>query len=147
MDKRSKAISRVAVICTMALCGAACTGCKPSARAVDGRVTLSGQPLDQAAIVFVPLEPGRKKTGAPIVAGKYQLPREDGLLPGSYRVEIVDNPPLGDPHLRKSKSPEANHGGPPRRVLPYIYAHDSPLSVVIEPDGTTTFDFDLKERL
>lgn len=145
MDKRSKAISRVAVICTLALCGAGCPGCKPSARAVDGRVTLSGQPLDQAAIVFVPLESGRKKTGAQIVAGKYQLPREIGLTPGSYRVEIVDNPPLGDPHSRKSKSSEAN-GVPPRRVLPYIYAHDSPLTVAIEAEGASTFDFDLKDR-
>jgi hypothetical protein len=152
MDKRSKTtnasqtIGKLAVCCTMALCGAACTGCKPAARAVEGRVTLAGEPLDEAAIVFVPLEPGRKKTGAQIVDGKYQLPRADGLTPGSYRVEIVDNPPLGDPHGAHAASADSLQTKPPRRVIPYVYAHDSPLSVVISADGPATFDVALKQE-
>jgi hypothetical protein len=148
MDKRLKTINpsnnigKVAVCC-MALCGAACTGCKPAARAIEGRVTLAGESLDEAAILFVPLEPGRKKTGAPITAGKYQLPREDGLTPGTYRVEIVDNPPLDNPH---SRQPKPSAPASSRRIIPYTYSHDSPLTVVIEPDGKTTFDFELAER-
>lgn len=147
MDKRSKTINNVAIWCTMALCGAGCAGCKPAPRAIDGRVTLAGEPLDEAAIVFVPLEPGRKKTGAQIVAGEYHLPKEDGLAPGTYRVEIIDNPPLGEPGVRSSRHAVARvTAESTRRVIPYAYAHDSPLSIVVGADSPTRFDFELKSQ-
>jgi hypothetical protein len=75
-------------------------GCQPSKVPVRGQVTLDGQPLSEAVIVFVPLEAGIKKTGASIRGGAYELVEIDGLLPGKYRVEVVDDPPLTLAHRR-----------------------------------------------
>jgi len=100
---------------------------------------LDGVPLDEAAIHFVPLLPGSRKTGARIERGRYLLAAEDGLLPGKYRVEIMDLPPLG-----------AGHGNSPpaRRPFPHRYAHDSRLEVEVPkvPAGALTFDFELTSK-
>jgi hypothetical protein len=115
----------------LALLAASLGGCAPTPAAVQGNVTLDGKPLDQAAIQFVSLAGDRPKTGAAIRQGKYELPAIDGLLPGEYRVEIIDLPPL-------------NHSTVPRRPFPTRYAHDSPLKLLLELDGPRTFDFELK---
>jgi hypothetical protein len=114
----------------------ALSGCGPTRTAATGQVTLDGAPLDEAAIHFVPLAAGSRKTGARIERGRYLLAAEDGLLPGKYRVEIMDLPPLG-----------AGHGDrpPARRPFPHRYAHDSRLEVEVPAvtDGTLMFDFAL----
>jgi hypothetical protein len=105
---------------------------------VQGRVTLDGKPLSEAAVLFIPLDGDRKKTGAAIDRGQYRLPTADGLLPGQYRVEIIDNPPL---HSERGRAAEA------RRNFPYRYAHESPLRIEISPNsrrgGPLRLDFDL----
>jgi hypothetical protein len=107
---------------------------------VEGAVTLDGKPLSEAAVLFVPLGVDRKKTGAAIQAGWYQLPAADGLLPGRYRVEVIDNPPLR----------RAEPGPGRRRHFPYQYAHDSPLEIDVPADTgrgvILTFDFVLKSE-
>ncbi|HEY1600259.1 MAG TPA: hypothetical protein VGG64_11685 [Pirellulales bacterium] len=105
-------------------------GCGPTHTPMHGQVTLDGQPLDEAAILFVPLDKGRKKTGAGVVQGSYELKAEDGLLPGKYRVEVADNPPLTGSHdTTGNKSATAVK----RRVIPEKYARESPL--LVEVDG------------
>lgn len=105
-------------------------GCGPARTPMHGRVTLDGQSLDEAAILFVPLDPGRKKTGASIVKGSYELKAEDGLLPGKYRVEIADNPPLSSP----ARETSGNKARPStkRRLIPPTYSRESPLGVEID---------------
>jgi hypothetical protein len=143
MEKQSNATKKALVWCTLALCGSGCAGCRQAPQAIAGRVTLAGEPLDDAAILFVPTQTGRKKTGAPIVDGKYMLPADVGLLPGTYRVEIVDNPPLDDPGAHRPQVASAA-GDSPRRRVPYVYAHDSPLGIEVSAHGPATFDFELK---
>lgn len=121
----------VALLLILALLAASLGGCAPTPAAVQGNVTLDGKPLDQAAIQFVSLAGDRPKTGAAIRQGKYELPAIDGLLPGEYRVEIIDLPPL-------------RHSAAPRRPFPTRYAHDSPLKLTLETHGPRTFDFELK---
>ncbi|MBL9125215.1 MAG: hypothetical protein JNG90_16380 [Planctomycetaceae bacterium] len=98
-------------------------------------VTLDGKLLDEAAISFVPLAAGRKKTGGLIRNGRYQLPPADGLLPGRYRVEILDSPPL---HLTPRQQQL-------RRKFPYRYTNDSPLMIEVPAGqpGPIQFDFEL----
>jgi len=107
----------------------AIAGCRPAPQGVQGTVTLDGQPLDEAAIHFVPVgQPGRK-TGCEIRQGAFELPAADGLLPGKYRVEILDIPPLHTAH--------APAGAPKRRPFPHRYSHASPLHIAILPNRSS----------
>ena len=123
------------VVVAVTLVAAGCGG--PVRRAVVGKVTLDGQPLDEAVIMFVPLEAGSRKTGARVVAGRYEVARVVGLSPGRYRVEFADDPPI-DPSLR----PDAVRQGL-RRQLPVSYSIASPLAVEIRADGPGELDFTL----
>jgi hypothetical protein len=105
-------------------------GCGESPQAISGRATLDGQPLSEAAIQFIPKSPGVRKTSCEVQSGAYQLPQENGLVPGEYRVDLVDLPPL-------------SHSTTPRRPFPARYTDSSPLSITVEPQGPRTFDFAL----
>jgi hypothetical protein len=116
--------------------GAGCGG--PVKRAISGSVTLEGKPLDEAVIMFVPLAIQAGKTGAAIQQGRYEVPQDIGLLPGRYRVEIADDPPID--HAAMGQPPKPL---PTRRRLPVRYSTASPLSIEIAPTGSTEFDFPL----
>lgn len=68
-------------------------GCGPAdglnRQAVSGVVTLDGQPLAQGAILFEPLsrESGTA-IGATIRRGAFAISRNQGAVPGTYRVRI-----------------------------------------------------------
>ncbi|HTN77869.1 MAG TPA: hypothetical protein VL096_21575 [Pirellulaceae bacterium] len=70
-------------------------GGKPTTRGgVRGVVTLQGTPLDQGTITFYPTNGTQRASGgALITGGKYELPAEQGLEAGSYRVEISSPKP------------------------------------------------------
>src|SRR5262245_60061449 len=124
-------------------CAACCllsaAGCAPAPVAVHGYVTLDAQPLNEAVILFVPVEQGHKQTGGEIISGHYRIAGEDGLTPGKYRVEVADNPPIS--HARGSRRASSASA---RRVLPAKYAHESPLTAEVTRNGTTEFNFDLE---
>jgi hypothetical protein len=134
----------VVIMMPVVMLTAGCGG--PAVHAVSGQVTLDDQPLDEAVIMFVPLEGNSRKTGGRIEAGRYAVPRDVGLAAGRYRVEIVDDPPI-DSHARPGRALP-----PARRRLPVLFATDSPLVVELVPGGNTgedtgedtVFDFDLQ---
>jgi len=74
---------------TIALCG--CGESDPRGRqTISGTVTLNGQPLDNGAISFEPLDANTGiGAGANITDGSYTVPREQGLPPGEYVVRIT----------------------------------------------------------
>jgi hypothetical protein len=109
-------------------------------RAVAGGVTLDGQPLEEAVILFVPLDAGGRKSGGPITAGRYELGKDVGLLPGRYRVEVADDPPI-DPAMRPGQVKPR-----PRRKLPVAYSTSSPLAIEVTADGPVDFNFDLSSK-
>ncbi len=53
---------------------------------VSGTITLKGEPLDDGIIEFSSAE---TRTGANIIKGKYEVPAENGLKPGTYKVSIT----------------------------------------------------------
>jgi hypothetical protein len=58
--------------------------------AIEGAVTLDGQPVDNGSILFVPIEGTKSPTaGAVIAAGRYQIPRNKGPMAGVFRIEIT----------------------------------------------------------
>ena len=121
----------------LATCLAA--GCAPRPVAVRGEVKLDGLPLDEAAIRFSPAAGGSRPVGAMVQQGAYEIPASEGLLPGDYRVEFMDDPPLSVGHDQaKLKT---------RRPFPYRYTHESPLTVQVGNEHTSAglarFDFEL----
>jgi hypothetical protein len=73
-----------------------------------------------------------------VIDGKYQIATVDGLLPGKYRVDFVDNPPLDGPTPNRKK-PNVR-----RRPFPYRYSTDSPFFVTISnAEKDIEFNFEL----
>jgi hypothetical protein len=64
-------------------------------RAVHGKITFQGKPVDYGMIQFAPEDPQRGiATGAMIGDGKYLIKQSEGLPPGSYQV-MISSPDRG----------------------------------------------------
>ncbi|WDI43742.1 carboxypeptidase-like regulatory domain-containing protein [Bremerella sp. P1] len=101
-------------------------------RPVSGIVTLDGEPLGGADIIFVPQESGYTNASARTNGnGMYELfyINGEGTAPGSYKVVI-------------SKSNESQRGE--IETVPAKYNRFSDMVVRVEADGENRFDFALE---
>lgn len=126
--------SRWFLLLGMLLCLAGCNKPEhPDVGRVSGVVTLDGQPLAEATIMFQPAE-GRASVATTDSAGKYSMTYLDGV-PGAklgthtviIRTEIPGED--GQPPIAKEKLPKRYHA-------------DSELTAEVQP-GNNTFDFAL----
>ena len=72
-------------------CGSAPDEDLPPRSTVTGTVTLDGQPLEGASVMFTPQEGGALSTGTTDETGKYKLsygPSEEGAAIGRHKVRI-----------------------------------------------------------
>lgn len=77
----------------MIVLGCVCCGCqsRPNSAEVSGVVTLDGEPLPKADVVFTPGD-GRSSLGITDQEGKYSLVftgLKTGAMPGTHRVSIT----------------------------------------------------------
>ncbi len=113
-------------------------GCESSPRRypIQGTITYQNAPLDEGTITFSPVDNAKAPTGvASIAEGKYALPADKGLVPGSYRVSIVV------PTVKGSKPAADEPPGAPRRNKELV-TEDRKIEVT--PAGPHEFNFDLK---
>jgi hypothetical protein len=105
--------------------------------AVEGLVTLDGQPLTGACILFIPCGGNRgPKAGGAVEQGKFNIVASDGPPPGELRVEIL---PLGAPQtIGVIRQP-----GP---AIPQRYNVRSELMAQATFDGPNRFEFRLYSR-
>jgi len=84
----------------------------PKPLPVSGIVTLDGQPVAQAGVLFCPREKGPMGTGTTDANGKFELKTTNtpGVLPGEYNVAIIKKEESGpiafgviDPRPQKVK--------------------------------------------
>ncbi|WP_437204714.1 carboxypeptidase regulatory-like domain-containing protein [Planctomicrobium sp. SH664] len=97
---------------------------------VYGKVTLDGQPLPEAAVIFVPTGPGRSARGRTDGQGYYELQysaTSTGALVGPVSVEIR----LGTPEIRET--------------LPAKYHNKTVLKEEVKP-GKNEINFDLQSK-
>jgi hypothetical protein len=120
------------------LAGVVAIGCSPSNGriAVDGKVTLDGEPLSGASILFTSLGEKKLASGAMVEKGEYQIPQAKGLLPGTYRVEL-SAPDTDAPPIMMGGSPTA-----PERI-PAEYNADSKKTIEVTADGDHHFVFEI----
>jgi len=107
---------------------------------VTGTVTLDGEPLEAAVLIFSPEAAGPKGRGRPSMGttdaeGHYELMYNTdvtGATPGKYTVSI-------------SKSADSAPDAPEEETLPPKYNIETELTAEVTANGPNTFDFDLQE--
>ncbi len=134
---------RAASLAPLVLLLAGCGGPHHLAR-VSGRVTLNGQPLPKAAVVFQPIgaanaDPGPGSGGFTDADGRYSLTLTGKTTPGAV---------VGKHKVRITLVPDDNSADDtPKRTkrLPPKYNRETTLEFDVRPGGTDKADFDLKE--
>lgn len=105
--------------------------------AINGSVTMTGEPVDGGNIQFAPLTVGQgSASGAVVQAGRYSVPRESGLVAGKYRVRIYWPEKAG-----REQGPNVPLA---RERIPAKYNTGSELTVEVRQGSDNTFDFALQ---
>lgn len=129
----------------LAVSAAGCGGDNPLGRkAIYGKVTLNGAPLESGAIEFHPLVQAGVQSGGIISGGSYSIPAEQGLTAGKYRVAIIDNvptPPLPPGYMPGDDLPPS----PPSQVPPE-WNSQSQHTIDLSADGPFEFSFDISTK-
>lgn len=118
------------------------SGCQPTEKLVSvaGRVTLDGQSLTDAQVIFYPMDGDSQRAFIGYVddQGNFELAQagteSEGVPPGKYRVSISTAVQRGE---ITELSPT-----PPERV-PHKYKNGA-LTFDVPPDGTKQADFQLE---
>lgn len=118
----------------------------PKRIAIEGTVTLDGQPLQQATLILTPKTNG-SPTAAVIENGRFGISAEYGPTPGDYFVRI--NPPPGgqeptvrEPGLERSDS----HRETDVQRIPIAYQRNGEISVTLTGDHHQLLRFALRSR-
>jgi hypothetical protein len=129
----------VLALAVQALVSAGCGPGGPEIASVTGRVTLDGQPLANATVVFIP-ENGRPAGASTDANGKYELnftQGRRGAIPGKNTIRVTTQ---RDPYQDNNGK---NVPGS-KETIPPQYNTASTLSFTVEPKKKNVADFDLK---
>jgi len=114
---------------------------------VSGTVTLAGNPLDEGTISFMPTDPALPGTGAsaPISNGSYEVSRDQGLVPGPYRVTVSK---IGESSKKSTAKAQPGDGDAPatKELIPSKYNTATTLKADVVKDGKNVFDFPLAAK-
>jgi hypothetical protein len=116
---------------------------------VAGTVTLDGEPLEEGAILFAPAgKPEGAATSATgrIEKGQFAIPRDQGPVPGTYKVAISH----AEEKVLKTKSDEP---APARKrvrlgkeLIPAKYNSKTELTEEIKRGGASDLKYDLRSK-
>jgi len=113
-------------------------------QAIHGTVTLDGKALPKGLIQFQPdSESVPVAAGAAVSDGKYSIPREQGPVPGKYKVTISAD--AGKPVAMVDGMP-GGAGTPNKELIPAKYNAKSTLTAEVKAGGPAEFPFELKSR-
>jgi len=120
----------------------ACAGCGgggPELASVSGTVTLDGQPLSDAMVIFIP-ENGRQAAARTDTAGKYVLTFKEGRQgaePGKYKVRITTGRAAGE-------DDDGHETEPVPEKVPMKYNAQTELEYTVEAGKENVADFPLE---
>lgn len=118
----------------------------PARVAVDGQVTLRGEPVGKGSILFIPIEDTRgPRVGTAIEQGRFRIPRDRGPVIGRLRVEIRAERSLGYDITEPTES-VMHIGEPlPPNDIPPEFNDASTLVITTTAKGSNSFQFHLKD--
>lgn len=127
------------VVVAVAVAGCGSSG--PARAPIHGKVTVGGQPLAAGRILFTPVAPNQgPATSAVITAGEYTIPKNEGPVVGSNRVEIEADLNLG--FAIDDEAAFAKRGGKPLppNAIPPQFNRDSQLVVEVKAGEDNSYD-------
>src|SRR5262245_39909808 len=146
-----RSVGRRSVMLAALLAAAGCGGGSGPVP-VRGVVKLDGQPVANAAVVFVAQTPGgRDAHGSTDANGAFRLTTtkaDDGAPPGKYKAGIQPpgpgrgSTPFDDTDKRPAATPKAPPG--PRIPTKYTVVGQTPLTQDVPPSGAVVFDLQSK---
>jgi hypothetical protein len=112
--------------------------------AVSGSVSVEGKPLKTGLITFLPNESNTPtQGGAVVIEGKYTIPKNQGLVPGKYRIVITSPEDKGEIIFDKTNNAPGLPPIPAKEVIPRQYNSESLLSADVAAGGKNVFEFNL----
>lgn len=128
---------------------------RPKTAAVSGIITMNGQPVADADVVFQPAGQSPAATGRTDGDGNYQLTTfqsDDGAVPGQYLVSVTkyDRPAESASSSSEEYVPptaaSAQASAAPKNLLPEKYASPktSTLTATVQDGQENQFDFKLE---
>ncbi len=126
-------------------------GCGPGnplgRKAISGRITLDGAPLEQGNIRFEPLD-GKSgiASGAVIEDGRFAMAKLKGLPPGKYRVRIFSSEPAPQVPGPEGELPAPGADLPGRSLIPPEYNTASQIVHEVTADGGERFELDVQTK-
>jgi hypothetical protein len=115
---------------------------------VSGTVSMDGQPLPAGVILFAPAggagESLASATGK-IENGQFSIPRDQGPVPGKYKVTISHtDEPEGRVKIELKKPGKKTSG--PKELIPAKYNAQTTLSAEIPKGGKSDLNFPLESK-
>ncbi len=139
-------MSRLILMLALLLTAPSLSGCANDPRqAVEGTVTLDGQPLPSGTLTFRPA-PGTTSpsAGAEIESGRFVLPREKGPFAGEFLVEITAWRETGRSYVDPDMGAEPIPVG--EQYLPDRYNAQTELTATIRADEPNRLEFQLRSN-
>jgi hypothetical protein len=123
------------------------TGCGGSDKlpreAVSGTVSVEGKPLKTGLITFLPDDSNTPTQGGGVVLeGKYTIPRNQGLVPGKYRI-VITSPEDKPAPLDMTNNAPGMPPPPVKEVIPRQYNSESLLTADVKAGAKNEFEFNL----
>jgi hypothetical protein len=132
------------LVASLLMGGGALGGCREGTGrlAVSGNVTLDGAPLDRGSILFTTVGEGPLvSSGGMIQEGAYLVPEEQGLLPGTYLVQISSPDTTAAMNMGANAADRPGIPLAPDRIPePYNLQSDKQVEVTRERDNEFNFD-------
>lgn len=129
----------------LAITLSACSGDPLGRQAISGTVKVDGQPLAKGDISIQPLEGQATSGGGEIFNGKYSVPRELGLVPGKYRIEI-HAPVPGTAGKADENTLPGDPLPPARELIPPDWNKSSTQTIDVRKQGPFEFNFEVSTK-
>ena len=135
-------MGRLAFTLLFVVVGTGCGGNTEGRQPISGTITLKGVLLDEGLIEFLPQEGEKVATrgGAAIKNGKYSIPRDQGLLPGTYKV-VISAADKTLPYQDPGVPPGPIKSAPRQNRIPAEYNRATKQVVAVTKEGPNQFNF------